>query len=490
MRKVIFSSLVLRTIAILSLLLLVSCGNQEPVEVTPVEEPELTITTEESTSTEEPPTEEPPYEARALPTPSPLPDEVLDKIFYADTRTWPYQPEYLSQMRRGKYYIPVQGENKIAVIDPDMPDYGLKFIETEFVQPHHPWIVPGMRYVYINFQSEGKGDHDAFAVLDSWNDEIIKYIHTGTNDPFHGAFSPTENIYVTGDLDFKAGRVHIFESEKHELLASIETTGIQSRDVLITHDGRYAFIGHQGYDPEKGITGAVDLLDIEKEEIIKSFGEGRCRAGRMSNNGELVFYSCDRTDEIMVINTETLKEVKRIKAPEGSGPFNLSFRPDDKYAYVGLKGAGELAVVDVEKLEIVKRLVSGTDTNSTFFHPYAPLAVVGNDGTDSHVSILDTEKNEIIDQIETRDKSTHNGQWFPDGRWFIITNRFGDSVTLLKYNDEAGKIEWVDDIVVGFGAAGVHWTPYFCGVQELTTENLQEATNAPAINGEGECGEF
>lgn len=413
---------------------------------------------------------------------------VADRVFYGDTWTWPFQTDLLAHMSRGKFYIPIQDEDKIAIIDPDMADFGLKYVQTDFVQPHHPWMAPGMRFNVINFQSEGKGDHDAMAILDVWTDEIVKYIETGTNDPFHMAFSPTDNILVTADLDGDAGRVHLFDTQTWEEIAAIETTGLQTRDITISHDGRYAFIGHQGYDPDNGVMGSVDVLDIAAQQIVKSFGEGRCRSGKMSNDGRLVFYSCDRTDKIVVIDVANLELVKEIEAPEGSQPFNITFRPDDKYAYVGLKKAGMLGVIDVEKLEIVKTLESGTDTNSTYVHPYAPLAVTTNDGTDTHVSIVDIEANEIIDTIETGGKGTHNGQWSPDGRWFLVTNRLGDSVTLLAYNEAAGAIEWVADIPVGFGANGVHWTPYFCGVPYLTPENVRDAQNLPAINEQGDCG--
>lgn len=415
---------------------------------------------------------------------------VLDAVFYGDTWTWPFQADLLADMSRGKFYVPVQDEDKIAILDPDMPDYGLKFVQTNFVQPHHPWMAPGMRYNVINFQSEGKGDHDAMAILDVWTDEIVKYIETGTNDPFHMAFSPTDNILVTADLDENAGRVHLFDTQTWEELAVIETTGLRTRDITISHDGRYAFIGHQGYDPDKGVMGAVDVLDIAGQQIVKSFGEGRCRAGKMSNDGRLVFYSCDRTDRILAIDVASLELLKEIEAPEGSGPFNITFRPDDKYAYVGLQKAGMLGVIDVETLELVKTLESGTDTNSTYIHPYAPLAVTTNDGTDTHVSIVDIENNEIIGKIETGGKGTHNGQWSPDGRWFLVSNRLGDSVTLLAYNEASGQIEWVDDIPVGFGANGVHWAPYFCGVQSLTISNVSQAQNLPALNANGDCGSF
>ena len=411
------------------------------------------------------------------------------KIFYGDTWTWPYQPARLAHLTRGKFYVPLQDENRIAILDPDAPDYGLKLIETKFAQPHHPWTAPGMRYSWISFQSENKGDHDAIAVLDTWQDEIIKTIHTGTNDPFHMAFSPTENILVAADFDSIAGRVHLFDTVAMTQIAAIETTGLATRDVLITHDGRYAFIGHQGYDPARGILGAVDLLDIANRKVLKSFGEGRCRSGKMTYDGTLVFFSCDRSDQILVIDVAAQQEITRIPLPADSGPFNLAFRPDDRFAYVGLKDAGQLGIIDVETLELVKTLASGTETNSTYLHPYAPLAVTTNDGTDAHVTIINTETNEIVGLIDTDGRGTHNGQWSADGRWFLVSNRLGDSVTLLGYAKATNSIAWIDDIAVGFGANGVQWVPYFCGVPELTQANVQDVMNVLPINAQGDCGE-
>ena len=82
-------------------------------------------------------------------------------------------------------------------------------------------------------------------------------------------------------------------------IAAIETNGIQTRDIVISHDGRYAFIGHQGYNPEEGLMGSVDVLDIANREIVKSIGEGRCRAGKMTNDGRYAFFSCGRVDQVM-----------------------------------------------------------------------------------------------------------------------------------------------------------------------------------------------
>jgi DNA-binding beta-propeller fold protein YncE len=487
-------------LTILAMVLLAGCqsatSTEQPAEEEAAAPAEEAVEEEEAAAPAEEAAEEEAVEEEAMEEPeeemeeeeAPAPS-VLNKVFYGDTWTWPYQPDLLAHMTAGRFFVPIQDESKIAIIDPDAPDYGLTFVETEFIQPHHPWIAPGMRWNWINFQSEGVegGVHDAIAIQDTQTLEIVKYIETGTNDPFHMAFSPTENLLITADLDTEGGRVHLFDTETFEEIAQVETTGLRTRDITISHDGKYAFIGHQGYDPDNGILGAMDVMDIANREIVASFGEGRCRSGKMTNNGELVLYSCDRSDSIIVVDTATLELVKTIETPEGAGPFNISFRSDDRYGYVGLKSLGQLGIIDMETLEIVKTLDSGTDTNSTYSHPTAPIAITTNDGSDTHVTVIDTENNEVLYTIETGGKSTHNGQWSADGRWFLVTNRGGDSVTLLRYNEETGMVEWVDDILVGFGANGVHWAPYFCGVDELTTDNVMDATNAQMADTEGGC---
>ncbi len=401
--------------------------------------------------------------------------KVLDKIFYGDTWTWPMEAGTLKHFKKGMFFVPVQDDGAIAIIDPEKPGFGIKLVKTDYVQPHHPWIAPGMRHVWINFQSERKGDHDAIGVLDSQTHKFVKYIKTGINDPFHGAFSPTDNLLISGDLDLKAGHVHLMDTNTLKLVASIKTTGKRTRDITITHDGRYAFIGHQGYDPKKGLMGSVDVLDIRKRKIVASLGDGRCRSGKMSNNGKVVFYSCDRKDYIIAIDTKTLKVLGKIKVPKKSRPFNITFRGDDKYAYVGLLRIGKLGVIDVDQLKMIKTLKSGKRTNSTYIHPYAPLAVVTNDGTENTVSVLDVNKNEILYTIETDGKGTHNAAWSPDGRFMVVSNRLADSATVLRYDPSDGKIKRVGKAKIGFGANGVQWAPYFSGVKVLTKTNYKSA---------------
>jgi DNA-binding beta-propeller fold protein YncE len=398
---------------------------------------------------------------------------VLNKIYYVDARTWPSQPDLLKHLTRGKFYIPVQDDQKVAVVDPDHPGYLVKLIDMPFAQPHHPWATPGMRYVYINYQAEGKGDHDAFSVIDTWTDTVVKTIRTGTNDPFHGAFSPVEELYVTGSLDPKQGEVFFIDPRSHEVIATIQTSGTQSRDALLTQDGRTLFVGHQGYDPKKNDLGPIDVIDVASRQIAKTIACDGCGRMKMSPNGRWLLASSPPRGYTLIIDTATREVVKKIEM--GSRPGNINFTKDSRKAYVGMGGEGTLAVIDVEQRVLKTKLKAGKATNTAYPHPYAPVAIACNDGTDNWVTIVDTEKDVVIEHIETAGKGTHNATWSADGRYGLATNRLGDTVTIFRW--EGGKkVVKVADVKVGFGTNGVQWGPYFAGngVEHLTVHNVRD----------------
>jgi len=404
--------------------------------------------------------------------------KVNNKIFLADAWTWPYQIDLVKHMKHGKFYIPIQDENKVAVIDPEKPGYIVKIIPVKFNQPHHPWMAPGLRYVYINYQSEGKGDHDAFTVIDTRTNTVVKDIRNGINDPFHGSYNTVQDLYITGDLNPKAGNVHMIDTNTHKLVASIKTMGgKQTRDIIQTRDGRYAFIGHQ----RRGST-AIDVLDVEKRKIIKSIPCVQCGSLKMNPQGTLFIATSATRDKkrkwqpghAMIIDVAKMEVVKKI--PVGRRPRNISFSNDGKKAYIGVAADGKIAVIDMEKMELKKLLDSGKGANFPYPHPYAPVLVMGNDGTDSHVTIVDMDTDTVIGRIEAAGKATHNATWSADGRFLVISNRLGSTVTILKW--EGGKkITKVDDVEVGFGTNGVHWAPYFSGVEYLTLDNIKKAKN-------------
>ncbi|MBI4787278.1 MAG: hypothetical protein HY782_09555 [Chloroflexi bacterium] len=403
-------------------------------------------------------------------------------IYYADARTWPSQPELLKQMTRGKFYVPVQDDGLVAVIDPDKPDPIVKLIKINAAQPHHPWTAPGMRYVYVNHQSEGKGDHNVMTVIDTFTDEVVAEIKTDFDDPFHCSWSPTTaTLLLCGDLNAKGGYVYYIDAKDHKFVTKVKTNGNTARDVIQSHDGKYAFVGHQGQ-------GNVDVLDVSAQKIVKTIECDRCARMKMTPDGKYLFASSPPNNFTAIIDVEKQEIVKKLEFGDKTGPGNINFAMGGKTAMIGLGGAGKLALVDIAKMEVGKILTTGKSTNTAYAHPLGdPIAIATNDATDDWYSVVDPAEFATIENVQAGGKGTHNVQWSADGKYAVGSDRLGDTITIFRWDATAKKLERVNSVKVGFGANGVQWTPYFCGVTQLTKENVTLVKNQAAASAKGEC---
>ncbi|MBI3807741.1 MAG: hypothetical protein HY281_09575 [Nitrospirae bacterium] len=179
--------------------------------------------------------------------------------------------------------------------------------------------------------------------------------------------------------------------------------------------------------------------------------------------------------------------VKKLAFEAKASPGNINFALD-KVAMIGLGGAGKLALVDLQKMEVATIVTTGKSTNTAYAHPGGePVAIATNDGTDDWYSVIDLTNMKLIENIQAGGKGTHNVQWSADGRFAVGSDRLGDTVTLFRWNPTTKKVEKIDNVKVGFGTNGVQWTPYFCGVPFLTTDNVKSVKNAPAANAKGDC---
>lgn len=403
------------------------------------------------------------------------------KVYYADSRTWPSQGDRLRPLATGRFYVSVQDDGLIAVIDPEKaPDYLVKTIKVDPAQPHHLWTAPGMRYIYVNYQSEGKGDHNKFSVIDTFTDKVTD-LSTDFDDPFHCSYnSVRSDLLLCGDLNPKGGYVYYFDAANQQYLGKVKTTGTTARDVIQTHDGKFAFVGQAGE--------GVDVLDIEQAKIIKTIPCKGCAKLKMTPDGKQLFASSTSTDTALIIDVQKQEIAQTVTFPKASGPGNINFAANGAVAMIGLGTSGKLALVDVAKGALTNMLDSGKATNTAYPNPVVPnVAIATNDGTDDWYTVLDAVEGRVIETIEAGGKGTHNVQWSPDGKYAVGGDRLGDTATLFRWNESTKKVEKVSSIQIGFGANGVQWVPNFCGVPYLTQANLSTAKNQPAKNAQGDC---
>ena len=153
---------------------------------------------------------------------------------------------------------------------------------------HYLAIDPGTDKLYYPHR-----DDDRVVVIDTRTDEIVKIIDV-PGGPVGVAFTPGGEAWVHSDYD---GTVTVIDTSTDEVVATIDSGGRGAGRIAVSPDGRFAA-------STRNETGNVVLIDVAKREV----------AGQV-----------------------TL----------GPGPGFPLFGPDSRTLYVMVRGAGEVALIDM-----------------------------------------------------------------------------------------------------------------------------------------------
>ena len=106
--------------------------------------------------------------------------------------------------------------------------------------------------------------------------------------------------------------------------------------------------------------GSVSIVDIFVKRVTHTFNVQTKRSNRLrfTPDGRLVLISDLDAGELLVLERETRKELKRLKL--GKEPAGILIVPDGSKAYVAVTGDDNVAVIDLRTLELVDRLTTGT----------------------------------------------------------------------------------------------------------------------------------
>lgn len=376
------------------------------------------------------------------------------KIYFDDPHAWPHQPEKLSG-RGGRFYVATE-RGKIAVIDP-RDHVVMKMIALD-AAPRHLWVVPGMRYLYVTHLSDNRitvidtesvlvikgideGEAPRMALIEA-SDQIIRELKTGASNPFQIAFSPTENLALVSHQDPDRGEVTYIDTERHEVIGAVKTNGKRTGEVVFTHDGKFAFIGHEA--------GPLELLDVKKGEILKAFPVENPGEIRLSPDGEwLLVNSAD--GYTAVVSVSQMEVISKIDMP--SQPVDVAFSPDGRKAYVGTASA--LVVIDLEKGVLKRRIPSRSRLRTLFVVPHGRTGVVTADEEKAkYLLVVHLEEDRVIKKISL-ESPAHTIQFSADGKYGMVSTAQGDFVTLI----DAKKLQKIAEIGVGSGNRGVRWIP-------------------------------
>src|SRR5258708_18231033 len=105
--------------------------------------------------------------------------------------------------------------------------------------------------------------------------------------------------------------------------------------------------------------GDVSIIDIASKKVTQTLNVQTKRSNRLkfTPDGKLVLISDLEAGELLVLDAQTHKEIKRMKL--GANVEGILVEPDGLRAYVDGTGANNIAVIDLHTLEVSSHIPTG-----------------------------------------------------------------------------------------------------------------------------------
>ena len=234
------------------------------------------------------------------------------------------------------------------------------------------------------------------------------------------------------------GKSLFFDTQTNELLKTIEV-GNHPAHLVFTEDGKYALVTNNEDNN-------VSVIDVETFLVIRTIDTGKGPHGfRISADSKKAYIANMGEDSVSVLNLELMKEERKIKV--GSTPVTTGITSDGKMLVVTLNSENMLAIVDLETDQIEKVEV-GKGPAQVYIDGNNKYAYVANQGTEdapsNSVTVVDLSVKTVNATIETG-KGAHGVVTSSDGERLYVTNMFENTVSVI----DTEKNIVIDTIEVG-----------------------------------------
>lgn len=277
--------------------------------------------------------------------------------------------------------------------------------------PHEAAVSPDGKTVCVtNYHKQGVGPQETLSIVSLPGGEVKKTIDLGQYQMPH-------------DVEWVDGSRVVCTSEANQalLLVNVESgkiervfeTGLRGSHMLaLSNDRTRLYCSNM-----EG--GSVTAFEFETGKKLADITTGsECEGIGVSPDGRWVWAGNRAEDTISIIDTKTLKVVKRLESP--GFPYRVQFSPNGKTALIPHATASSLVIGDVAGQKVAKSIPLGLtkvpqpSTAGVFPHPDNRHAFV-TVRNDNSVLVLDLESGKTLARVEVQ-KSPDGVCWSPLGR--------------------------------------------------------------------------
>lgn len=212
--------------------------------------------------------------------------------------------------------------------------------------------------------------------------------------------------------------VSVVDLTTEKVLGTV-SVGVNGHEVVVSHDGRYAYVpiysnvavGQPGTNGDH-----VDVVDLREMKVDRSIPLGKAVRPHRALIGPdgLLYVSAELDNALYAVDTRSNKVVAHI--PTGQRETHMFvISKDGRYAYTSNISDGSVSVLDLKKHELAKvihiagviqRISMSVDGRRVFTH----------DQRTPRIAVIDTASNEVSQWIDTpavafASTPTPNGKW-------------------------------------------------------------------------------
>jgi YVTN family beta-propeller protein len=268
--------------------------------------------------------------------------------------------------------------------------------------PHEVAVSPDGRLAVVTNYGTGEQPGNTLTVVDLATLQVAATIDLGEQTRPHGiAWHPDgRRVAVTTEGN---GTLTLVDVPARRVEAAIPTGARVSHEVALTPDGRRAFVANIG-------SGSVTVIDVDSASVIRSIPTGAGAEGvAVSPDGREVWVSNRADNTVTVLDAGTLDILATV--PSEDFPIRVVFSPDGSRALVTNARSAELRVFDVSgrsqvaAIPIRAPVVEGGAQVIAFEGSAVPIGVLADPdrrhayvaaASADVVAVVDLERREVV----------------------------------------------------------------------------------------------
>ena len=320
---------------------------------------------------------------------------------------------------------------------------------------------------------------NAVRVYDSATNQLLKSIPTGGGHGRPGVIAKSHDdkkLYVDNFRHFPA-TVTVIDRSKNDATKEIPVYSAPL-GIFSSNDGKELYV------PEEG--GMVEIIDVETDKVVRQLRFPDIPVGAIAGPDGLMYIGFG-SGYMAGVDPQTGKIVKPAIHLGGIGAFWYSFSADGTKMYADV--VNSLAIVDMEKWQVVNRLHTAPDQKYNVSNPGAFISTLNPDGSRLYVSqfgranvlVVDTATDKIIKEIPTSGFQT-GIEFSPDGSRGYISDMGPDS---LPWKGPIGEITLFGKLI-SWGDTGPNQIVVFDPKSDNVLgviDNGSEGVGVPAVVG-------